>query len=72
MLVIVLLQHDMLNGGPRVAQAAVEWAARIDGIGTRGAIQKLNRLEPAVRGVCSCGPERGAVGQRRRVAGIDA
>ena len=72
MLVIVLLENDVLNGGPRVAQAAVQRAPGIDRLGTCGTIEKLNGLERLVRGVCSCGPERGAVGQRWRVAGIHA
>ena len=60
-LVVVLLQHDMLHGSPRVPQAAVERAARVDGIGSRGAVQQLDRLERAVRGVAGLFPRLEAV-----------
>src|SRR5687767_4396777 len=67
--VVVLLQDDMLHGRTRVPQAAVERTSRVDGIGSRGAVQQLDRLKRTIRSMCGGCPERAAVGQCRRVAG---
>lgn len=72
MLVVILLQDDVLDGGSRVAKAAVERACGVDGVGARGAIEKLNRFERTVGRVCGGGPERSSVGDRRRMACVNA
>ena len=72
MLVVILLQDDVLNGGSRVAKAPVERACGVDSVGARGAIEKLNRFELTVGRVCGGGPERSSVRDCRRMTSVNA